>query len=144
MQRTSEKIHSAPGAPAHVYGTGPEAEASAKHFYDVSQIHAALVADRAGLISRIAERQQRNPLGALTYFIQAVEGGPIKIGQSANPMRRRTNLQIGYPSVLRILAVTREAESLIHERFNSLRLRGEWFQPHPELVAFIDQVRADA
>lgn len=75
------------------------------------------------------------------YFVQPVDGGPIKIGIAANVASRLSGLQTGSPVELRVLGIipgvrpSREAE--LHERFASTRKHGEWFEPTPELMAYI-------
>jgi hypothetical protein len=73
------------------------------------------------------------------YFIQA-ERGEIKIGYSSRPYDRLRALQTNTISELRMLKVIEGAQSLekeLHERFKQHRVRGEWFNPHKELLAFI-------
>jgi hypothetical protein len=73
-----------------------------------------------------------------TYFMQSVNGGPIKIGRSADPEGRKRDLEIGRHDRLRILAVLdADREGELHERFASLRGQGEWFACGPELVEFL-------
>lgn len=65
-----------------------------------------------------------------TYAIQAVNGGPIKIGSTRKPVQERLRqLQTGSPLPLRVIA---ELDGLHHERelhhqFADWRLEGEWF-----------------
>jgi hypothetical protein len=75
------------------------------------------------------------------YFIQA-ESGLIKIGQSENPHARLKALQQGTAETLALLKIippspTRLTERQIHQKFQHLRVRGEWFRPGPELIDFI-------
>lgn len=66
----------------------------------------------------------------VTYFIQAVAGGPIKIGvTSGDPDARAKALQVGNPHRLRVVAVIADAtaERVLHKRFADWRLMGEWF-----------------
>lgn len=76
-----------------------------------------------------------------TYFVQSVNGGPIKIGfTTRKPNERLAALQTGAPVELRIvglLAGNRERE--MHERFRDARLHGEWFTPSKQLVQFISK-----
>lgn len=75
------------------------------------------------------------------YFIRAGEDGPIKIGKANNPTRRIFNLQIGHPEKLHLLAVidgSDSAESDLHAKFSSSWLRGEWFNPSPEILSLIE------
>lgn len=76
------------------------------------------------------------------YFIEAVGTGYIKIGRSADPDRRLAQLATGSPNELRIigrLGGGAEVERQLHERFELLRDRGEWFRATPELTGFIER-----
>jgi hypothetical protein len=79
--------------------------------------------------------------GPWVYFIQAGEGGPIKIGFTAlNPRQRLSTLQIGNAESLNLLgaaAGTYQDEQQIHEQFAAARIRGEWFAPTDALRGFI-------
>jgi hypothetical protein len=75
------------------------------------------------------------------YFVQSVTG-EIKIGISGDPAARFIVLQAGSPVLLSMLGVMlgdREKEREIHTRFEESRLRGEWFRPDPELLAYIEE-----
>ncbi len=66
--------------------------------------------------------------------------GPVKLGISSNPESRLTALQSGnpyrigvywqWPVPARRMAV--DIERLAHERFEGVRLAGEWFDIHPD------------
>jgi hypothetical protein len=75
------------------------------------------------------------------YFVQA-DGGPIKIGLAANPRRRVADLQTSSPYPLRLVATLpgqgAMGESALHAKFAHLRMHGEWFEPAPELLAYIE------
>ncbi len=66
-----------------------------------------------------------------TYVIQAVSGGPIKIGRTASdPKKRLRELQTGSPEPLRIVHVfDGDHERELHDRLSAYRLHGEWFRP---------------
>jgi hypothetical protein len=71
------------------------------------------------------------------YFVQALHGGPIKIGRAADPIARLGELQVGNPHRLRVchLGIGRPTDELrMHYLFGQLRLVGEWFRPHPTLA----------
>jgi len=78
------------------------------------------------------------------YFIQAGDGGPIKIGVTTDVQDRLSTLQIGsaLPLVL-LLEVWGgiEQERGYHETFAEHRMRGEWFAPHEDLLAFIEHLK---
>jgi hypothetical protein len=77
----------------------------------------------------------------MIYFMQPVDGGPVKIGCSANVRARQKQLEAHYGRELALLATMegdREQETEIHARFADLRLgHTEQFRPAPELMAFI-------
>jgi hypothetical protein len=68
----------------------------------------------------------------MIYFIQAGEGGPIKIGYSRDALKRIANLQAASPVLLSALAIIPgeiRDEFALHRRLQSERLHGEWFRP---------------
>jgi hypothetical protein len=81
-----------------------------------------------------------NEREGLVYFIQAGEGGSIKIGWSQKIPQRRASLQTANARRLVVLGAvpgTRETEAALHARFAHLRMEGEWFRNAPELHAFL-------
>lgn len=88
-----------------------------------------------------------------TYFIQSVMGGPIKIGKSADVLRRLRQFQTGSPFRLRLLLAIPQGEAEekeMHDLFADLRIvdddeegceagGDEWFRPGKKLLAFIDE-----
>jgi hypothetical protein len=79
----------------------------------------------------------------LTYFIQAGENGPIKIGSSNDPFRRLRTLQTGNdrPLVM-LLAASGDFERKLHQKFAHLQLANEWFRPGADLIGFINYHRS--
>lgn len=79
------------------------------------------------------------------YFIQANEGGPVKIGWSDNPKRRLNQLQAAHHGTLNLLAAVpggRDTEKSIHGRLDDYRVRGEWFEdcePVREVMAALQE-----
>jgi hypothetical protein len=83
----------------------------------------------------------------MIYFLQSVDGGPIKIGCTVNVERRVSELEAMYGQPLAVLHTMpggRKEEAAIHARFDHLRFRGkkqgcdpEQFRPTAELLAFI-------
>ena len=78
------------------------------------------------------------------YFIRSEKTHAIKIGFTAGQVEKRlSSLQTAHPYKLQLLATipgTLEYEKSLHERFASFRLEGEWFQPHPDILAFISVI----
>lgn len=81
------------------------------------------------------------------YFIQAGNGGDIKIGFSVSPGRRLAALQTGsamHLSLLGVVAGPQSFELAVHTKFRAHRVKGEWFRPAPDILAFIADVCAPA
>lgn len=76
------------------------------------------------------------------YFIQAIDGGPIKIGKALDIKRRLKSLQTDHYSELRVIASIPDGgvalEKTLHDRFKEYRIRGEWFEPADELIKYIN------
>jgi len=82
------------------------------------------------------------------YFVQGKTLGLIKIGIAANVAKRLYALKIGSPDMLDLLLVlpicnqpTKQAEKNLHRKFKALRHHGEWFNPGPELLAYIEECK---
>jgi hypothetical protein len=72
------------------------------------------------------------------YFIGEQESGccRIKIGVAKDIEKRRSNLQTGNPSELRLLGwihseAAFELERRLHQHFRATHIRGEWFAIEP-------------
>lgn len=73
------------------------------------------------------------------YFVVA-ETGQIKIGIARDVEQRLANLQAASPVKLEIAAITDgglRQEKKYHRQFAEHRLHGEWFSPHPDILAEI-------
>ena len=93
---------------------------------------------------KAADRAHPMPASRV-YFIQACGGGPVKIGRSADPRARIATLQTANPDHLRIVATMPggvAVERMLHRMFERHRVRpdGEWFNPEPEVLAFIREL----
>jgi hypothetical protein len=81
------------------------------------------------------------------YFVQAKQGGPIKIGVSSDVPKRIRAIQTTSPAELLVLRVIpsggRELERKLHESFAAHRLHGEWFEPAQELLDYIRDLSGD-
>ena len=74
-----------------------------------------------------------------TYFISQGRTGPIKIGKAANVQSRLKSLQTSSPQPLYLLGVIdSDIEDILHARFERFQIRGEWYEPAPELKRFIN------
>jgi hypothetical protein len=74
------------------------------------------------------------------YLIDA--GMDVKIGYARNPFKRLALLQTGNSEPLRLAAAfpgTKQTERELHELFAGDRIRGEWFYPSYELVAYFQE-----
>ena len=79
--------------------------------------------------------------GCFVYFIKAGDGA-VKIGQSADVEKRLEQLRTGNHLPLSLLAKTRcasvadalDLERELHARFARLRLEGEWFKLHTDIL----------
>ena len=83
----------------------------------------------------------------MIYFIQVGDDGPIKIGYASRVSTRIGALQVSNPAPLRLLASTRgelDDEARVHRKFAEHRLRGEWFSPVPEILAFCETLERAA
>lgn len=77
------------------------------------------------------------------YFIRAVQTGRIKIGFSSSPERRLKELEYGCPEDLELVTKIPGSffrEHDLHRQFAAHRARGEWFEPAPELLAYIAEL----
>lgn len=78
------------------------------------------------------------PLGWV-YFARD-DRGRIKIGWSADPVRRVAGLQTAHAEDLELLGSApgrKASETEHHERFDGFRIRREWFAPGAPLLAYI-------
>jgi Putative antitoxin of bacterial toxin-antitoxin system, YdaS/YdaT/Meiotically up-regulated gene 113 len=76
------------------------------------------------------------------YFIQAQSNGPIKIGTTRHhPARRMVKIQTDCPWPIKLLGAiegTSAQEKAIHQTLSFFRTSGEWFSPHPTVMAAIE------
>jgi hypothetical protein len=65
------------------------------------------------------------------YFIQPINGGPVKIGRADNVEKRLSQLQMYSPIMLRIVGVYSNVpiniEEALHLKYQKYQLWGEWF-----------------
>jgi hypothetical protein len=79
------------------------------------------------------------------YFIQSINGGPIKIGTAIDAEHRLAEFQTASCDQLQIIALIPtggyKLESALHAEFSKFRIRGEWFSPSDELIKFINTIQ---
>lgn len=83
--------------------------------------------------------------GSVVYFIQAISGGPIKIGFTRNLTTRLAALQNSHPERLIVVAAFPGGpaeEGELHHKFKAVRVNGEWYEPSSDLLAEIERRRA--
>lgn len=80
--------------------------------------------------------EPETPKGSYVYFMRRER--LIKIGVSTWPSRRAQGLNA---SILAMTPGSYGLERELHERFAALRQHGEWFEPGPELLAYINELR---
>lgn len=86
------------------------------------------------------------PAEATIYFIGPANG-PIKIGYATRIVFRLRDLRLANAYHLELLASVVGPLSLereYHRRFAEHRLHGEWFAPHPDILAEIERLKGRA
>lgn len=81
--------------------------------------------------------------GSVVYFIGPKRGDLVKIGYAADLVSRLRHLQTGSPVKLEVLAAIAgglDLERTYHRQFAAHRLHGEWFTPHPDILAEIERL----
>jgi hypothetical protein len=76
------------------------------------------------------------------YFIQCVDGGPVKIGHARDVGFRLDKLQRCSPVKLHVIGCFRGpkiVERALHAHFAKSRLHGEWFTPTEELLSLVEK-----
>lgn len=91
-------------------------------------------------------KENKSPLTKcrMIYFIQSGAGGPIKIGWTEYILQCMKELNTGNPNELHFLAfipAPRIMEKELHNHFKPFKLKGEWFKPSGELLAFIAEIQ---
>lgn len=87
----------------------------------------------------LPDRDWRFRTDRLIYFA-GTETGPIKIGRTKDLRGRIKELRCASPEKLHVWAITKGGnleEALYHHRFADSRVRGEWFERTPALLAEI-------
>lgn len=96
--------------------------------------------------TRNVTRVMRPTQEPVVYFVQA-ENGRIKIGNTKYIDTRLDIMRGQSPLAITLLATCkggRRKEFELHQRFAAHRLHGEWFEPHPDILAEIAQLQTAA
>lgn len=107
------------------------------------------IVEKAVRAAKRAEKKGKRK--GYVYFMAALtQDGhlyAVKIGYGYSLKKRRTELNVGCPLDLRLIGyfdAGTSTEKLLHERFNHLRIRGEWFKPNKELLGYVKAVSPTA
>ena len=82
------------------------------------------------------------------YFIAAIDWddpeivGGIKVGVSGYPPERARKLQVDNPLRVELLGwfeAPAGTEKILHGRLAAHRLHGEWFRPHRDVLALLEE-----
>lgn len=82
------------------------------------------------------------PAGPFVYFVEAVGTDQVKIGFTADPLRRLLTLATGSPHKLRLRRLMEGStadEAALHRLFRNSRRRGEWFKITPALSRLLSE-----
>lgn len=97
------------------------------------------------IIQAVKDDTQSSYGKVTVYFIGS--GDYIKIGITAGSAHgRMRSLATAHYAEMTVLATIRDAmpalEEELHQRFSQYRAKGEWFRAAPELLAFIEELKA--
>lgn len=99
--------------------------------------------DAPAIVETVPERRD----GPVVYFIQAMSGGPIKIGYTKNISQRLATAQTHSPERLIVIASFAGGaaeEGALHWKLKAHRVGGEWYAPAPEVLAEVERITASA
>ncbi len=84
-------------------------------------------------------REKGHDANPIVYFIKCLSTGRIKIGKTNySPLKRMRQIAVGSSGKHELLGVIYgDSEGLYHMHFDKYRIKGEWFEPAPELLEFI-------
>jgi len=123
----------------HVYQTRMRQMAESAHLRQLAQSHQVVL--------KHDRRPPRRDAAGWCYVYFVSDGTNIKIGRAVNVLNRLRAMQSGSAEPLTILATLLTADSIeseLHRRFKAAHVKGEWYRPVPELLAFIERVKAGA
>jgi len=84
-----------------------------------------------------------NALGHVVYAIQTKDGN-IKIGFTTNLAQRCRQVGYGHKAIIGFIRGEMADEMAVHHRLDGLAVKGrEWYPWHPEVVAVVNEMRAE-
>lgn len=96
---------------------------------------------RKELAAAKAKRRIKQAETSVVYFIRFPPSEMIKVGVTVDlTQRMRTFRTVAVPEILAVTPGGYLLERELHQRFDHLRTRGEFFSPDPELLALIDSI----
>ena len=114
---------------------------------DISMFEIDEMKKQMSLWGVILLTEEENADEGYVYFIMSEKTQAIKIGFTAGNVKLRlSSLQTAHPYKLKVLATlngNKNYEKELHKRFSKFRLEGEWFEPHPDLLAFISVIQTN-
>lgn len=94
--------------------------------------------DRSRPYFELPPERRPRAAGKVVYFVQAGEGGPVKIGVSGDVEARVRSLQVAHAAELKVIGTrpgTARDEARLHAELAEHRIRGEWFNPTAAVLA---------
>ncbi len=93
--------------------------------------------------SKAQEKRIEGEKAEVVYLVGCKENQSMKIGTTSEISKRLIALQVSSPFQLEVLATVKggqELERLLHQEFQSCRLRSEWFSWSEEILAKFQQI----
>ena len=145
LAKAADEAHS-PENPLEAFSTLNAISAIVPHsiFPLVSSISDAIRTAAAHTAISIAKDSRSKKSESAVYFAEKSDG-LIKIGFAHDVEARMKQISAMAGSNLSILVTTNGGsieEASLHRRFASAKRHGEWFEPAPELLNFITELRA--
>jgi hypothetical protein len=95
-----------------------------------------LIGDKPG------EKPRRKVTKLYLYAIRAEPSGTIKIGTTRHPQKRLNQIRsANHEQITLLFAISCEKvdELVVHGHLNPARIRGEWYRPTPEVLAWVER-----
>lgn len=124
---------------ANITGTADHSRTTARETFRYKQDDPAKFAD-------LRKRMRRSDYTNYTYFMWDCYSHLVKIGKSIDPLRRVAELGSSGERKIELLVVLRGGwlEAIYHQHFADLRVKGEWFEPHADLIDEIVRLRPES